>query len=292
MGANSHIEWCDHTFNPVIGCAKVSPGCLNCYAERQDNHRKWTPEGWGKGKPRKRTSPSNWQQVLRWNRKGQDAPRRPRVFVASLSDWLDPEWAIADLADLLDLIRQCPHLDFLMLSKRPELFSDRMGMALSFIRETWTHHEGRNLSEMIAFLENWLYGLAPDNIWIGTTVEDQQRADLRIPQLRRIPARVRFLSCEPMLGRVDLIRHCNHEAGPHARFRPVGCVDWVICGGESGPGARPMDPAWARHLKEQCEQASIPFFMKQMGGARKPFPEIPEDLNVRETPEGAGLVIH
>lgn len=245
-----------YTFNPWIGCAKVSPGCANCYAAQQDKFRHWTPEGWGKGKPRKRTSPANWKQVERWNREAGELGIRPRVFCASLADWLDDEVPVEWLADLLDLIRRTPHLDWLLLTKRPQNWRARM-VAVCEI-------DGDSLAW------SWLRGNAPTNVWIGTTAEDQPRVEERIFALLRIPARVRFLSCEPLLGPVDL--GLMTYRGSVGRDLP-GIVltttrrslDWVICGGESGPGARPMHPDWARSLRDQCAAAGVAFFFKQWG---------------------------
>jgi protein gp37 len=299
MAENSKIEWCAHTFNPWIGCT-------NCYAETLMDKRLGKVQ-WGKGNPRSRTSEANWKQVEKWNRKAEseykrwedavedrdsgateaNMPRHPRVFVASLADWLDPEVPIEWLADLLDLVRRCPHLDFLLLTKRPELWQERLQ---GVIRRFGCH--------------KWLCRRAPENIWIGTSVEDQRMANERIPALLKIPAKVRFLSCEPLLGKVDL-RQMN--CGP--RIDNTGAdwfdclrgasywsdgehggnyerIHWVIVGGESGPNARPMHPDWARSLRDQCQQASVPFFMKQMGGTKKPFAPIPDDLMVREFPMG------
>jgi protein gp37 len=316
---NSKIEWTDHTFNPWIGCTKVSPGCANCYAEQLMDKR-LGKVNWGPGNPRQRTSQSNWQQVERWNKQAglaykawEDAmedrdsgateanmPRRPRVFVASLADWLDPEVPIEWLADLLDLVRRCQHLDFLMLTKRPELWKKRLEAIC--ICDTYSD---RVSGEWAPFFEetgymigDWLDDskpIAPANVWVGTSVEDQQRADERIPALLKIPAKVRFLSCEPLLGPVDLDlnNQCDLCTSWNCDFHgpaienPI-CMEkihWVICGGESGSKARPMHPDWARLLRDQCNEEGVPFFMKQMGGTRKPFPEIPADLMVREFPK-------
>jgi protein gp37 len=289
MSENSSIEWTDHTFNPWIGCTKVSPGCAHCYAETQDNFRKWTPEGWGKGKPRRRTAEANWNQVRKWNR---DAERRrvmelhsvpagqphkwqrPRVFCASLADWLDDEVPIEWLKDLLCLIAECPALDFQLLTKRPENFRSRI--------EAVAH--GWESSCQLAVW--WARGIEPPNVWLGTTCEDQARADLRIPHLLKIPARVRFLSCEPLLGPVNLPlgshRFCPEcrgtfsygDNGPGIRGNsefiecdqaPASGIHWVIAGGESGPGARPMHPDWALALRDQCQAAGVPFLFKQWG---------------------------
>lgn len=264
---NSKIEWTDHTFNPWIGCTKVSPGCANCYAESLD-HR-WGHDSWGKGAPRRRTSAANWKQPLKWNN-GEErmvshdefvANRRPRVFCASLADWLDDEVPIEWLADLLDLIRLTPNLDWLLLTKRPQNWRKRLS--------DWGEHTPPTETQGLAY--DWLRGSPPANVWIGTSVEDQARADERIPHLLDIPARVRFLSMEPLLGRVKLPigrvmtgfpKHVT--AAGHAVGAPL-TIHWVIVGGESGPHARPMHPDWARSLRDQCKAAGAAFHFKQWG---------------------------
>ncbi len=293
MAENTKIEWADHTFNPWEGCTKVSPGCANCYAEnRNARFGGGTAPNWGKGKPRRRTSAANWNKVRKWNREAEEiehaynveigghfteademleAPHRPRVFCASLADWLDDEVPIEWLADLLDLIRECSSLDFLLLTKRPELWEARLSEVC--------YIDG----DSIAW--SWLRNIAPANVWVGTSVEDQKRADERIPKLLSIPAEVRFLSCEPLLGEVNvewvfdptgylscggfpececdgcksLARFPRDEYGSYAK------IHWVICGGESGSNARPMKPDWARSLRDQCEAAGVPFLFKQWG---------------------------
>jgi protein gp37 len=251
---NSHIEWTDHTFNPWEGCTKVSPGCANCYAETRN--KRWNAgKNWGPGAPRRRTSASNWNEPVKWNREAEATGTRPRVFCASLADWLDDEVPIEWLADLLVLIHKTPHLDWLLLTKRPENWKSRMEAVCEF--------DGDSLAW------SWLRGNALHNVWLGTTVEDQKRADQRIPRLLSIPARVRFLSCEPLLGPVDL--WCANYRSPDGSFTGAvttwkDCgVNWVICGGESGPGARPMHPDWAIALRDECNAARVPFFFKQWG---------------------------
>ena len=270
MALNSKIEWTDHTFNPWIGCTKVSPGCANCYAAVSTRARVLRAAGhetWGKGAPRSRTK--TWGEPLRWNRLADPtrdplmAPaRRPRVFCASLADWLDPEVPVEWLSDLLYLIIKTSHLDWLLLTKRPQLWRSRLQ---SVARES-------DMGAIIA--SHWLAGNAPPNLWIGTTVEDQQRADERIPRLLEIPARVRFLSCEPLLGPVDLnaVRYLQgtaltvgEEGGHEYAYSRRQMLHWVIAGGESGPGARPMHPEWARSLRDQCQAAGVPFLFKQWG---------------------------
>jgi protein gp37 len=277
MSTNSKIEWTDHTFNPWIGCTKISPGCVNCYADAQDKFRKWTPEGWGEGKPRKRTSAANWKEPLRWNQNahvcdlcgehypvpvecmcdGQRNPtRRTRVFCASLADWLDDEVPIEWLADLLEIIHATPNLDWLLLTKRPENWKERI-MAVAGCRSLPGNHQGGG-----GDLGGVGGGTVPANVWIGTTVEDQTRAEQRIPALLAIPARVRFLSCEPLLGPVGLAYTCFNGSDSYGTMPGI---HWVIAGGESGHHARPMHPSWARSLRDECAAVGVAFFFKQWG---------------------------
>lgn len=278
MSANTHIDWCDMTFNPWIGCTKVSPGCANCYAENDTFARVQRSKGrelWGKGCARHRTSAANWRQPLRWN----NAPgfcntcgcfvapsvcahgiehfeigRRPRVFCGSLCDVFDDEVPIEWLADLLLLIYDTPNLDWLLLTKRPENWDQR-------IESAYRLQNKKNYALMV-WLEDWIEGKHPTNIWIGTTVENQEMADKRIPELCKIHAAVRFLSCEPLLGTVDIEQWIDPiDLG----YVGKSFLDWVICGGESGSNARPMHPDWARSLRDQCQEAGVPFFFKQWG---------------------------
>jgi len=292
MGANSAIEWTDHTFNPWIGCTKVSEACFHCYAETLMATRYGRVE-WGPGKPRVRTSVANWRLPLRWNREEQGkmvdhagfvSARRPRVFCASLADWLDDEVPLEWLADLLGLIRSTPHIDWLLLTKRPQLWRERVSAVAESGFPDSQARAGMHLAE------DWFGGGEPPaNVWVGTTVENQRRADERIPELLKIPARVRFLSCEPLLGSIDLthvtifqfahdydrvnaLRGHETHCSPGFRGLRMECgaskeprIHWVICGGESGPGARPMHPNWARQIRAQCEEASVPFLFKQWG---------------------------
>ena len=268
MAANSKIEWTTHTFNPWIGCTKVSPGCANCYAESENNRRKWAAEGWGPGRPRHRTSEANWDKVRTWNAQAKNAVERPRVFCASLADWLDDEVPIGWLADLLLLIDETPHLDWLMLTKRPENFAPRLEAILD---------SGIGDCRRIP-VEQWAGGIPPENVWFGVSVEDQSNANFRIPELLRIPVRVRFLSCEPLLGPLDLQdihwkgsiydALYGYEMGTAGGFR-IPKVDWVIAGGESGPNARPMQTEWVRSLRDQCVRNNTPFLFKQWGERRE-----------------------
>ncbi len=300
---NSKIEWTDHTFNPWIGCTKVSPGCANCYAETLMDTR-YRRVKWGKGNPRSRTSESYWKLPLKWNKEAEEkiedalhdfaedgyvASARPRVFCASLADWLDDEVPVEWLADLLDIIRCTPNLDWLLLTKRPKNWRSRlMAVCDQFLGKTVTNDQW----ELMKFVADWVNGAAPHNVWLGTSVEDQERADERIPHLLGIPAKVRFLSCEPLLGPVDIqsmsfcancfgdaetqhlddgtpwCAECDSEM-PGYILDPITDngpgIHWVIAGGESGPGARPMHPDWVRSLRDQCAEAQVAFFFKQWG---------------------------
>jgi len=296
-----------------MGCTKVSPACKNCYAERDFDHR-YQKVKWGSSGTRVVTSDANWRKPLRWNREAEQAGKRLRVFCASLADVFEdwqgeirnnkgetlyhgwhhaqPEWvASATPCDgepttmndvrrrLFSLIDATPHLDWLLLTKRPE-----------------------NIGHM---WPSWPVGFPADgsgghgsgsrylkNVWLGTSVENQEYAESRIPELLgcRDHAPVLFLSCEPLVGPVDLqniqVATSDSYAGPDATADDMmdvlcgetvsgetGCVvsddgpaiDWVICGGESGPRARPSRPDWFRSLRDQCKATGTPFHFKQWG---------------------------
>lgn len=293
---NSKIQWTDHTFNPWIGCAKVSPGCAHCYAETLMDKR-WGKVTWGKGAPRLRTRAEYWKQPLKWNRQavpvGQNHPlypiKRPRVFCASLADWLDDEVPIAWLADLLKLIHDTPNLDWLLLTKRPENWSGRLHEAMRKI------HDGTD-----DFISSWLDGDPPINVWPGVSVESQKYANERIPELIKIPAAIRFLSCEPLLESVCVDAALPGTYTADFATKHGSDIHWVICGGESGDGARPFRVDWARSLRNQCAGASA-FFMKQLGanvvggefdkwvtrleGKGDDISQWPEELRIREFPK-------
>lgn len=260
MAENSKIEWTHHTFNGWIGCAKVSKACDFCYAETSTPARVLRANGvetWGAHGTLHRTSEANWRQPVKWNKRAEAEGKRYRVFCASLADVFDnqakPEWR----ADLFALIRATPHLDWLLLTKRPQ-----------------------NIAKMLP--PDW--GEGYPNVWLGTTVENQQEADRRIPHLLAVPARVRFLSCEPLLGPVDLGRVKGEGRAPFITYHDAlegAChdgeyyyvddprsgprLDWIIVGGESGPKARPMHPDWARSIRDQCAAAGVAFHFKQWG---------------------------
>lgn len=244
MAENSKIEWCDDTFNAWVGCTKVGPPCDHCYAESWAK-RSGHPELW-QGE-RRRTTAENWRKPIKWNAKAKAEGRR-RVFCSSLADVFDNQVPTRWRDDLWHLIDQTPELDWLLLTKRPQ-----------------------NIRKMLPDTRTGVkpWGAGWHNVWLGATCGDQAEYDRDWPKLCAIDAKVRFISHEPSLGPI----HNLHEAdGPPPH--------WVICGGESGSGARWMDPSWARGLHEACAIAGTKFFMKQMTG-KKP---IPPDLMVREFP--------
>ncbi len=245
MAENSKIEWTDHTFNPWIGCQKVSSGCDHCYAEALSKRYGWVE--WGPHGQRKRTSEANWKKPLQWAKAARTSGKRPRVFCASLADVFDNQAPGDWRADLFALIEATPELDWLLLTKRPENIARLMP------------------SKWALTLNHW-----PANIWLGTTCEDQPAFDRRWPILAKFPVTVHFISYEPAIGPLRL-----HNSPDQP--------DWIICGGESGPCARMMEPQWAADIKADCERAGVYFFMKQMTG-KKP---IPEHLMLREFPAAA-----
>lgn len=290
MAENSKIEWCDSTFNPFIGCTKVSPGCDNCYAEKLMDHR-MQKVVWGAGQARVRTSAANWCKPLAWNAAHEqffaEHGRRQRVFCASLADVfdnaVDPQWRV----DLFALIQKTPNLDWLLLTKR---IGNVSGMVpLPWISKPFQH--GPDLENI--YPADW-----PANVWLGATICNQEEADRDIPKLLAVPARVRFLSIEPMLGPVELNGHdyplapgltegMDWLTGRRSQYSDIfggdafpwrerddykfpadACeprLHWVIVGGESGPNARPMHPDWVRSIRDQCAGAGVAFLFKQWG---------------------------
>ena len=217
---------------------------------------------------------------MAWNRKPcaihriiecEECPR-PRVFCGSLCDWLDPDVPLQWFIDLMKLIEATPYLDWLLLSKRIGLLSSRLQAAQKDAGAAQSAH-------------GWL--LRRQNVWIGTSIEDQATVDSRIPALLNTTARIRFLSCEPLLDQVDLRIGAFNGLDS---FSKIAGIHWVIAGGESGPGCRPMNVEWARSLRDQCAVAGVPFWMKQLGGypdKRHELCDLPEDLRIRELPQSS-----
>jgi len=234
MGTKTLITWCDHTFCPWWGCAKVSHGCDHCYAEAFAHQRLGLPI-WGDPKttPRRFMSDGYWRQPLAWNRAATRENIRRRVFCASMSDVFEHHPGLdAPRQRLWDLIEATPRLDWLLLTKRPQ-----------------------NIARMLPTL--WLE-YPRKNVWLGTSAESQSWAELRIPRLLSVPAVVHFVSAEPLLGPLELARYLGPDQ-----------VNWVIGGGESGINFRPMDLDWARSLRDQCQGADVAYFHKQ-GASRYP----------------------
>lgn len=264
---NSKILWTDHTFNPWIGCAKVSEGCAHCYAETLT--KRFGKDVWGRDAARVRTSAAMWKRPLAWNgrtwlecplcgwrgstgKRGCDCitpyeEATQRVFCASMADVFEDNPQVSGWrGELFRLIERTPNLNWLLLTKRHEYMADE-------IFDLW--------------LEN------VKNVWLGVSVENQRQADKRLESFARVGSALRFLSIEPMLEAITI---------PH-----IEKFDWVIVGGESGVGARPFDWDWARDVREQCRRYDVKFFMKQGGGVRnkrEQIADIPEDLRVREFP--------
>lgn len=299
MSDRSKIEWTDATWNPIVGCSRVSAGCQNCYAERHAyrfaQQRGSVFEGTARlvnGKPtftgRVNFNARVLDQPLRWRK-----PRR--IFVNSMSDLFHENVPDDTIDRIFAVMALCPQHTFQVLTKRPE----RMG---AYLTPSWRESRivevaytmVRELSESgsSAFdpafdgLSSIHAGTCLPNVWLGVSVEDQAAANERIPLLLRTPAAVRFLSCEPLLGPIDLTLdglacedclNCERAimdpttgAYECSRCDSTGklnelAIDWVIAGGESGPRARPMHPSWARSLRDQCVAAGVPFFFKQWG---------------------------
>lgn len=256
MSENSGIEWTDHTFNPWWGCEKVSPGCAHCYAET------WAKRfgvGWGQHAERRFFGDRHWADLAKWNRAAERDGVRRKVFVASMGDVCevlpDDHPDVEKMAEARKLIKyfvqSCPWLIFQFLTKRPENFH--------LLEIDWEH---------------------TPNAWAGVTVENQEQAIRRVPLLMRIPASVRFVSCEPLLESVNLMPWlpssdgfvASPEGPVHVRDGGAA-IDWVIVGGESGRGARTCWTKWIQRIVDQCVLVRVPAFVKQVGS------KVVEDCN-------------
>jgi protein gp37 len=267
MGERTSIAWCHSTFNPVLGCTKLdspSPAgsaCASCYAatfsRRTGRKDRAGRELWDPHAERHITSPEYWLAPLAWNERAAASGEPHRVFCGSMCDWADLKIPRQVHANLWDLIRATPALTWLLLSKRVQ-----------------------NIPKLLP--SDW--GDGWPNVWMGCTTENQLESDRRLAILTRIPAAVRFISGEPLLEEINV-----------SPWLGDGGIGWAICGGESaGNKARPMRPAWARSLRDQCQAAGVPFFFKQTGSARSEWPgvtgkgetlsEFPRDLQIRELP--------
>jgi protein gp37 len=256
VSENSKIEWTHHTFNPWWGCIEVSPACDNCYARtfaKRTGHNVWGSAG---ETPRRFFAAKHWAEPLKWSHKAAETGERHRVFCASMADVFEQNEALDEERwRLWSLIVATPHLDWLLLTKRPQ-----------------------NIRRMVP--PDWLHTPQP-NVWYGTTVENQHYAEVRIPQLLRVPAVVKFLSMEPLLGPVNLrdvlvrdpirdedvcIDALTGDWAPDGDPPVRGTINWIITGGESGPKYRPADPDWYRSLRDQCVASGVAFHFKQWSG--------------------------
>ena len=225
MAKSSGIEWTHHTFNPWWGCVKLSPACAHCYAETWA--RRVGMQLWGGDAPRRFFGENHWREPIRWNAEANRLGVRARVFCASMADVFEPRTDLDRWRDKLwDLIEKTPQLDWLLLTKRP-----------GHIKHVYP----------------WA-NTPRENVWLGTTAENQRWADRRIERLLSVDANVRFLSCEPLLSSIDLTSWLKKQE-----------ISWVIAGGESGGAARPTHPNWIRSLRDQCESYGVPFHFKQWG---------------------------
>jgi protein gp37 len=228
MAENSGISWTDNTFNPWIGCTKVSPACDFCYAETWDN--RFNGERWGPKATRTRTKIRNWNKVRKWDRLASEHGAKTIVFTASLADIFDnhksilPEWR----ADFWSLVKETPNLAWMLLTKRPQNI-------MRYLPDDW--------------------GDGYSNVALGASAENQEEADRRIPVLMKVPAACRFLSMEPLLGPVNLPADALKKDG----------ISYLIAGGESGSSARKTDPDWVRSVRDQASAAGIGFHFKQWG---------------------------
>jgi protein gp37 len=265
---STKIEWCEETWNPIIGCTKVSPGCDNCYAEKMAYRlaamgiKNAVPEGIGRYvrviKGRKWDGTTDFDNVailkpLSW--------RKPKtIFVCSMGDLFHAEVPFAWVDKVMAIAALSPRHTFILLTKRPARMKDYFNKKKNKLVQAWEdasydmglsdNHE--DVDAPPCYIFNRAESEWPlKNVWIGVTAENQEQAEKRIPILYTIPAVKRFISVEPMLSHIDLA--LNYD------------IDWVICGGESGPRARPMHPDWVRSLRDQCQAADTPFFFKQWG---------------------------
>jgi len=306
MSTTSRIEWTDTTWNPLAGCSKVSQGCKNCYAMRHAQRLAANPNpkvsnaysglvnGHGDWTGLVRLLPERLSQPLHWRK-----PRR--IFVNSLSDLFHPSVPFEFIARVFGIMAAAPWHTFQVLTKRPE----RAEAFFQWIIDRWslTDHVDANVALSLLLCDDlgrdWRVSCDQEaqpwplpNVWLGTSVENQDAADERIPYLLKCPAAVRFLSCEPLLGPVtlppDLVIDCPTCDG-WGKTEPRGSIDcetchgggevwrvhWLICGGESGPRARPMHPEWVHRLNNRCGVDGIPFFFKQWGAFRPSLPMEP-----------------
>lgn len=239
MSDKTKISWTNATWNPVHGCSKVSDGCTHCYAETLSLRYGFTKKAWGIQNAAENVTmhPERLNQPLKWKE-----PRR--VFVNSMSDLFHELVPFEFVNQVFGVMQDAPQHTFQILTKRP--------------------------ARMLEFFRLHTYRFVLPNVWLGVSVENQKTADERIPLLLQTPAAVRFLSCEPLLGAIDLEATIWNYASSHNKtdWTLTNALDWVIVGGESGKGFRVMNLDWARSIRDQCAGAGVPFFFKQSSSYR------------------------
>lgn len=249
------IQWTDESWNPITGCTKISTGCKNCYAERMSN-RLAGRFGYPKNDPFQVTLHSDrLKQSLHW--------KKPRmIFVVSMGDLFHEAVPFDYIDRVIQTISDTPRHTYQILTKRPERMMEYVKYADNEVKEAG--YDSIN-GEYFEF---------PPNLWMGVSIENQKTADERTPILLDIPAKVRFVSCEPLLEKI--------------KYFSLKEIDWVIVGCESGPKSRTMKPLWARNIRNQCGFADVPFFMKQMevdGKVTGDITKFPKELQVRNYPK-------
>lgn len=296
MGDNSNIAWTDASWNAVTGCSRVSPGCENCYAEALSLRFKRTPFPWtaNHAKDNVQLHPDRLTLPLKWKK-----PRR--IFVNSMSDLFHELVPDEFIDQMFAVMALTPHHTYQILTKRPErmrAYLTQITTGHAYVRERvqdlWcnTYHKPGLITWPLP------------NVWLGTSVEDQRRADERLSYLLRTPAAMRFLSCEPLLGPIDLWpmlashgrcqSHGNYSPEPDSPCDPCGCwpsrsvIDWVIVGGESGPHFRPMNLEWARALRDECAEGGVAYFYKQGSGPRPEMDRLLDGRRWEEFPKPLG----
>ena len=301
MADGTGIEWTDATWNPTAGCDYVSPGCKNCYAAKLAGRLARMGQAKYAGTTRRVTAGGRgldvWNGVLNTSPETLEKPLRwktgRRIFVNSMSDLFHAEVPFEFIDRVFAVMALTPQHTYQVLTKRPERMRDYILGVGQSSRDPASAVRGAALAEWVrgalggsavqrlieASDAGWWEWRHMPNVWLGTSVEDQKRADERIPHLLRTPAAIRFLSCEPLLGPVSLHAWMGHWIGTDFVDAPptrvggreiqnrirVPKLHWIIVGGESGPGARPMHPDWARSLRDQCQAAGVPFHFKQAG---------------------------
>ena len=262
MSDNTKIEWCDATWNPIVGCTPVSEGCAHCYAARMASRFPKTFGGVAHG--------TNWTGKVHFRKSEEETPlhwRKPRrVFVCSMGDLFHERVPYDWIDRVYSTMALCRQHTFLLLTKRPE-------RALAYAMMLKTGDPPQDAPRgyvgqygLLASYESHELGYL-DNVWYGVSAENQEQADQRIPLMLQTPAAKRFVSIEPMLGPIDFLdvdSVVSQSMHPGLGY-PADGIEWVIVGGETGPGARPMHPNWVRRLRDQCSQAEIPFFFKGWG---------------------------